>query len=220
MVASATRAETIADSIRRSIRSGVYISGERLIELALAQRLNVSQNTVRDALRILEGEGWVVKHPRHGVRVRAFTVEEAHELYVLWAAVEGLALGWAMEKLTKSGLAGLRRLLYEARKQTLGGNPRDAADALFALHTAIASLSGKAQTIDLLSSLHNRASLLDVVRQMRAPRSLHSQEARVLLYEKLLSLMENNDVEAAQQLLHYLIMSDCEELLPLLAQAV
>lgn len=192
------------------------MGGERLIEQTLAGQLNVSQNTVRDALRILEGEGWVVKTSRHGVYVRSFNPAEAEELYTLWAAVEGLALRWAMESISKAALGHLRRLIQDARKLALTGDSRGAMETLFSLHGAIVSLSGRAQTMELLASLHNRVRLLEVVRQMRAPRSPHAHQTQIILYEKLISLMEAGDAEAAQQLHHYLIMDDAATLLPLL----
>ena len=73
-----------------------------------------------------------------------------------------------------------------------------------------------AQTVEILESLHNRIYLLEIVRQMRAPRSLHSQEARLMLYEKLVSLMSLSQFDEARALLEYLIQTDCDSLLPLL----
>jgi DNA-binding GntR family transcriptional regulator len=213
---SATRAETTADTLRQAIKEGRYMGGERLIEQTLAGKLNVSQNTIRDALRILEGEGWVVKAARHGVYVRSFNKGEAEELYALWAAVEGLALAWVIQSLSKNALAHLRRLIQDARKQALMGDARAAAESLMALHATIASLSGRAQTMELLASLHNRVHLLEVLRQMRSPRSPHAQQTHIILYEKLVSLMEAGDADAARQLHEYLIMDECSTLLPLL----
>jgi DNA-binding GntR family transcriptional regulator len=192
------------------------MSGQRLVELTLAQRLNVSQNTIRDALRLLENEGWVVKEARHGVYVRSFTPSEAVELYALWTAIERLALGWAMESLTKKDLLQLRRLIQDARKQALTDDLQSAIEMLFQFHSLILEMSGKPQTAELLSSLHNRIFLLEIIRQMRAPRSLHGHEARLLLYEKLTTVMESGDVEGAQTLLEYLIAQDRDTLLPLL----
>jgi DNA-binding GntR family transcriptional regulator len=215
---SETRAETVADTLRQAIRHAEYISGERLVELTLAQQMGVSQNTVRDALRILESEGWVVKNPRRGSFVRSFSIAEAAELYALWAAVECLALRWALEGATKASLAQLRRFIQGGRKQTLKGDLPGAVEALFAFHAAIGALAGKAQTLDLLTSLHNRVYLLEIVRQLQSPRSAHAQEAQLILYEKLVSLIETRNHAAAQQLLEYLIMDDCDTLLPLLAE--
>jgi DNA-binding GntR family transcriptional regulator len=213
---SATRAATVADQIRQAIKEGHYMGGERLVEQTLAGQMTVSQNTIRDALRILEGEGWVVKMARHGVYVRSFNRVEAEELYMLWAAVEGLALRWVMQSLTKNALAQLRRLIQEARKLALMGDSPGATETLFALHASISALSGRAQTMELLTSLLNRVRLLEIVRQMRAPRSAHAHQTQIILYEKLVSLMEIGDVDAASQLHSYLVMDDCATLLPLL----
>jgi DNA-binding GntR family transcriptional regulator len=214
--AAATRASTVADQIRQAIKDGQYMGGERLIEQTFAGQMNVSQNTIRDALRILEGEGWVVKTARHGVYVRSFNRPEAEELYMLWAAVEGLALRWVIESLSKNALGHLRRLIQDARKQALMGDSQAATETLFALHASISSLSGRAQTMELLTSLLNRVRLLEIVRQMRAPRSAHAHQTQIILYEKLVSLMETGDAEAAIQLHTYLVMDDCATLLPLL----
>ncbi len=193
------------------------MSGERLVEQTLAGQMNVSQNTIRDGLRILEGEGWVVKTARHGVYVRSFNALEAEELYALWAMVECQALRWAIESLSKKGLGQLHRLIKEARTQSLTGDTDRATETLFALHKTIAELGGRTQTIELLATLHNRAYLLELIRRNRTPRSLHAYHAQLILYEKLISLMENGEVDSAVQLLNYLIMADSATLLPLLS---
>ena len=58
-----TLAESVAGALRHAIFQGAYLGGERLVELTIAQEMNVSQNTVRDALRLLEKDGLVVKRP-------------------------------------------------------------------------------------------------------------------------------------------------------------
>ncbi len=211
----ATRAEIVAEQIRQAIRAGAYVSGQRLIELQLAAKLNVSQNTIRDGLRLLETAGWVVKHSRHGVFVRSFTYDEVVELYALWQAVEGLALRWLMKSATRKDLAQLTRIIQTARKDMLEGELEESSEAIFEFHTLIGKLSGKVQTTEILGSLHNRIYLLEIIRQMRTPRSLHNHEARLLMYEKLVSLMEVSQFDEARALLEYLIQSDCDSLLPL-----
>ncbi|MBL8164536.1 MAG: GntR family transcriptional regulator [Anaerolineae bacterium] len=216
VAAGATRAEMVADRIRQAIRAGVYVSGDRLIELTLAHQMQVSQNTVRDALRLLEAEGWVVKQSRHGVYIRTFSREEVIELYALWAAVESLAVRWAIEQISKKDTTHLRRILANGQREALAGDLQTAMEAVLEFHTMIGTLSAKPQTEALLRSLHNRVSLLEVLRQMRAPRSLRAHEARLMLYEKLVSLMEAGDGDAAEELLRYLIRTEGESLISLI----
>ena len=92
---AATRAETVADQIRQAIKDGQYMGGERLIEQTLAGQMNVSQNTIRDALRIL----WRVLTPAvllfSSLRPRAV-------LYVLNESVAGAAESAANDRLPAS----------------------------------------------------------------------------------------------------------------------
>ncbi len=101
MISGPTLAESVAAAIRAGILDGKYLSGERLIELNLAKTMGVSQITVRDALRILEQEGWVTKNPRRGVYVRSFTSDAAEEVYALIRTFEGLAMEWVFDKYTR-----------------------------------------------------------------------------------------------------------------------
>jgi len=216
MVASATRAETIAERIRQAIRAGAYISGDRLVELTLARQMQVSQNTIRDALRLLEAEGWVVKHTRHGVYVRTFTRAEADELYTLRTALETVALRWVIEVVTKKDVANLRRILQNGRKDALAGDLSTAIEAVMEFHSAIVTISGRPQTIEMLHRLHNQVYLLEMMREMKNPRGLRSHEARLLLHEKLVAFIEAQDSDGAVDLLHYLIQADRDSLLPTL----
>ncbi len=214
---NATRAEAIADRLRRTILAGDYVSGERLVELTLAQKFTVSQNTIRDALRILEGEGWVVKHARRGVYVRAYTAAEAEELYILWATLEGLAVRWTVQALTKADVARLRQMVGQAQTQFERGDTRGCTDLLFAFHEAVARLSGRTQLAALLTMLHNQVRLLETLRHMRAPRNQPQQRGHFAAYERVLAAMEAGDGDAAQAYTRNLIMADSESLLPLLA---
>jgi GntR family transcriptional repressor for pyruvate dehydrogenase complex len=52
--------ELVVERIRRAIHLGTYVPGEKLPpERLLAQHLGVSRTTVREAIRVLEGEGYV-----------------------------------------------------------------------------------------------------------------------------------------------------------------
>jgi DNA-binding GntR family transcriptional regulator len=217
---TATRAEAVADTLRRAIQAGEYVSGERLVELGLAEEFNVSQNTVRDSLRILEGEGWVVKHARRGVYVRSYTADEAAELYTLWATLEGLAVQWVVEGLTRGDIARLRQLLAQAKLKLQRGDVRGSAEMLFGFHEAIWHIPHKTQTAILLHMLHNQVRLLETLRQMRIPRNLPQQAAQLAACEQALTAMDAGNASAAQQIIHDLIMADCATLLPLLAVSV
>src|SRR3989442_8138044 len=52
--------ELVVERLRRAIHIGTYMPGDRLPpERSLAEQLGVSRTTVREAIRVLEGQGYV-----------------------------------------------------------------------------------------------------------------------------------------------------------------
>jgi DNA-binding GntR family transcriptional regulator len=211
-----TRAELVAEKLRQAIRAGAYVSGERLLELNLAERLQVSQNTIRDALRMLEAQGWVVRNPRRGVYVRDFTREEAEELFALWEALEVLVLPWAIQRLTRKEQSQLEKIILGAQRDLLDGEMEESSEAIFRFHSVIRELSTLPHTVELLSTVQNRIYLLELLRQRRTQRSIGAQEQRLLLYQKWITLMATRQVAECVELARHLIRAEGQ----LLAQAL
>ena len=74
-VARASVGEQAANTLREAILRAELGPGEPLREVALADDLHVSRNTVREALRILEAERLVEYHLHRGVLVAPVRVE-------------------------------------------------------------------------------------------------------------------------------------------------
>ncbi len=203
-----TLAESVAAVLRDAIRSGEHLCGERLVELTLAHDFHVSQNTVRDALRILEREGWVVKHARRGVYVRAFNRDEAEELYALWAALEGLALRWAVHEAARGELAHLSQIIAQMEQRAHALDWPGALEAAFEFHAALVHLARRPQTAEFLFYLHNRARLLENLRELRAPRGLHGWNTCLDAYRGLLDHIGARDAVLACRALDDLLAAD------------
>ena len=88
------RPQEVYERLRALIIDGRLAPGTRLVETDVASRLGVSRTPVRGALQRLQQEGYVVDSPTlHQTRptVAPLTSEDAHELFVLVGALEGLA---------------------------------------------------------------------------------------------------------------------------------
>lgn len=196
-----TRAESIADGLRTALRQGIYLCGERLVELSLAKELDVSQNTIRDALYQLEGEGWVVKRARYGVFVRSFTREQAEEVFELLGALEPLALQILLREGTRRALAPLAELAVEARRAASLGQWQAAIERLFQFHEALGQRPQRPTTADLIHQFYNQVRLLEALRQARAPRNPRELDATVTRHETLMRHLTAGEGEAARALL-------------------
>jgi DNA-binding GntR family transcriptional regulator len=208
MSASATLAETIADALRADLRAGHIPPGERLIELALVQKYQVSQAAVRDALHLLEREGWVVSEARRGARVRSFTPESAHEVFALLAEIEGLALGWAARDHTRvTLLEALRPCLDHAHHAQRASQWAERRAALRDFHQHIAALAARPQTQTLLNTLHNQAELLTAHYERHGNPDAY-RTAQLEGYEHVFGMIKFGDPEEAQAALRTRLHAD------------
>lgn len=88
------RPQEVYERLRALIIDGRLAPGTRLVETDVASRLGVSRTPVRGALQRLQQEGYVVDSPtlqQTRPTVAPLTSEDAHELFLLVGALEGLA---------------------------------------------------------------------------------------------------------------------------------
>jgi DNA-binding GntR family transcriptional regulator len=99
--------QTVADWLAQRIITGETAPGERLTEPRIAELAGVSRSPVREALRILAGEGLVEITPRHGARVTHVGVRDATALYACRLLLEPRCAFEAVEAITPAGVAEL-----------------------------------------------------------------------------------------------------------------
>jgi DNA-binding GntR family transcriptional regulator len=104
--------ELVFEAIREAIVSGTLAPGERLMEVQLAEELGVSRTPVREAIRRLELEGYVVMVPRKGAFVASLSAKDVADVFEIRAALEGLAAELAAERITEEELEELERQLH------------------------------------------------------------------------------------------------------------
>lgn len=68
--------EVVSEALRQAIKDGVLKPGERLMEIQLAEELGVSRTPIREAIRKLELEGFVVMVPRRGTYVADISLKD------------------------------------------------------------------------------------------------------------------------------------------------
>lgn len=137
-----------ADVLREQILSGKLVPGQRLVETALANQLEVSRGTLRAALRALSHEGLIQQVAYTKWMLPEFSQVDAWELYTLRGTLEGMAARLAAEHRKADCIATLEsafdRLVaaVESQKHTR------VAEADLALHKTIVSITGHQRLID------------------------------------------------------------------------
>ena len=103
--------EVVCETLRDAIRKGKLKPGERLMESQLAEDLGVSRTPVREAIRKLELEGYVIMMPRRGTYVANLSIRDVNEVFEIRTSLDSLASGLAAERITDEELERLQRLL-------------------------------------------------------------------------------------------------------------
>ena len=101
---------SVYEFLKDKIIRGIYGPGEKLNERDIAQLANVSRTPTREALRVLEYEGFVTNVSKRGVIVKKYSPEELDTLHKMLVRLEGLAVEMAAPKLTEKDLALLEKM--------------------------------------------------------------------------------------------------------------
>jgi DNA-binding GntR family transcriptional regulator len=105
--------QLLAEQLRREIVQGVYKPGQQLVEDRLAEQYGVSRIPVREALRLLGGQGFVGTRPYAGTFVAFLTKEDAADLLEIRGALEPLAASRAAVLRNAEHLRELREILAQ-----------------------------------------------------------------------------------------------------------
>ncbi|MFC9355131.1 GntR family transcriptional regulator [Rhodococcus sp. NPDC057014] len=142
---------SLYDEMLRDITTGEFSDGERLVELALAERYGVSRTPVREALRKLEQEGLAVRGSR-GLEVKRQSLQDLLEIFQVRVPLESVAAEIAAARHDTRDEITLRRIL--ARMHELGDDSvsEQAAENL-RLHGAIWNATHNSALIDTLERL-------------------------------------------------------------------
>ncbi len=191
----------VANVIKERILKGEYHIGEKLIENQIADELKVSRTPIREALKQLEKEGLIESIPNRGSFVLGLTKRDLEDIYAVRAAVEVLAVSWAVEKITEIELSGLREAFdlmdYYSKRQ----NSDKVMELNKEFHQIIYDASGSRFLSQLLKSYQ------EYVEETRKATVYCSKNLPVILEEHrniLEAVCERNAEKAVECLSHHL----------------
>ncbi len=168
-----------------------------LDERQLAERLGVSRTPIREALAMLEQQGFVKSVPRRGISVLRKSKREVVETIQVWAALEAMAARLVIQNASDAQINQLRHIFnafHDARQPADYLSEYSVANIRF--HQTIIELTGSSvlrqTTEDIL--LHVRGiRQITISQDGRAARSIEDHRA-------IIAAMEARDVEAAERL--------------------
>ncbi len=102
---------TVYAHILNDIANAVFVSGDRLITTKLAEKYNTSINPIREALKQLQGEGFVTVSPNSGARVALFEYNTLRDVFEILQLLEPYLMAWFVEEHTAEECMELKALV-------------------------------------------------------------------------------------------------------------
>ncbi|MBO1002991.1 GntR family transcriptional regulator [Pseudogracilibacillus auburnensis] len=181
-IAKESLGELVAEQLRRSIWNREFEFGERLIESDLSEKFDVSRNTIRDALKILEYEEMVISKPRKGTYVSQFSKNDWQEIIELRSMVESFAFVKALPYLEEQHFQDLETILEQMKVQTENQNWSDLFDLDMKFHRYVLNMSGNSRVIKLYDSIQVqiRTFLLHLDKYYSSHQSFYDEQKELL----------------------------------------
>lgn len=142
--------------LRDDIMLGRRAPGSRLVERDIAAELNVSRLPVREAIRVLVGEGIVIARPRTWAVVREFTQRDIQDFAEVREAIETLIFAFAAERHDEEDLERLRAALARERAAAAAGDLIAGRAAAGEFHEVASSMAGNDMLRELVGIFTTR----------------------------------------------------------------
>lgn len=178
-----------ASALRDMILGGELQPGDRVVENQLAGVLGVSKPPLREALRILEQEGLVVRSPRRGVVVTPLTLHDVYEIFTLRHDLERLAVDLGVPCRAPERIARCREAYTALEQAATADDPAAVIERGFAFHLAVIGLAGHRRLEDSYRSLALQLRLCMAMNR-RARRSHETLVGDALRHRRILELVE------------------------------
>ncbi len=176
-----TKREIATMLLRESIIRGELAPGTHLVLEELGQKYHLSLTPIREAIPILEGEGFVVQLPHRGAVVAPMDRDEIRELYAVRCAMEGLATSEGVPRLTDQDLADMETLL--ATLEASKGGWEDFLEVDRSFHLVLYRAAGSQRWIETIQTLWQRCKryMLVAISSDQLMDFIHADHRQLLL---------------------------------------
>lgn len=160
--------DKIAGVLRRWILDGTLQPGERLIELNISRKLNVSRAPLREALWALERQGLVEIRPHHGAAVTLLSPESIREIFEIREILELHAAKKLRAHLGGKARDAMQKALEALEQAAEARDMTRFCEADFEFHKTLWKLSGNRHLAETLVAISARFFGYALIRDLPA----------------------------------------------------
>ena len=199
----------IARRLEQEVITLIHPPGSWLREEEVSARFGVSRSPVREAMRVMEADGLLLRHPRRGTQVPLMTRADLDAISACRMPLEGLASAGAAEHAPESAIARLREKAAAMAAAEQAGDTEAAFAANVAITDTLHAECGNPVLARLLSGLDKLAMRYRYASYRNLPEVLHQAVAVNLA---LAEAIARRDAPGAQKLTEGLIRANWDRL--------
>lgn len=190
--------KTLAERLLAEIMSGSLSPGERIIESRWAQHFGVAQGTIREAINLLERDGFVAKEGGRSARVINLTEKDIVQLYQMRSAVEGLAANLAAQ--AQPDFSNLQSIIDGMRRAAKAKSASNMLNWDLKFHLELCNLSGNKHLVDYAQRMLTPFFAFVRMRMIAGGRSTSAWDKDLESHQRIVDLLREGDGEMAE---HY-----------------
>lgn len=147
--------ERVYEILKKMIIDGEISPEEKIIETEYAEKFHISRTPLREAIRMLELEGYVESHSKGGVIVKNCTKEDVEEIYKIRIALEGIILEEVIKKSSQLDIKKLENIIKDTQKIMVENKNNDDVFKLFSkFNNTLYSIANMSRVEDLIKNMN------------------------------------------------------------------
>ena len=204
-------ASNIAQHLEREIIFCDVKPGARLTEEEVSLRLGISRSPVREAFRLLEGDGLLIRTQRRGVRVAPVSRADLDEVQMCRVELEGLAAAEAALHVAEADIAQLRNVLASLEGSLKRNDVRAYFSNNVAFTTQIHHASANRTLMRILNGIGKQALRYRYIAYAHVPELM---KVSLPGNRRILAAIQAHDPVAARKLTEQLIRGSWKAISP------
>lgn len=203
----------VVASIRDMIFEGELISGQRVPEKMICERLSISRTPLREALKVLASEGLLILLPNRGARVSRLTAGDIDEMFPVMGALEGLAGEIACDRIADVEIDEIRSLHYQMAVHHKRGELGDYFTLNQQIHQKILAATGNTVLADMYATLAARIRMA----RFRANFSQSRWDQAMAEHENILNALADRNAPELARVLKSHLKNTCDSVKKIIA---
>lgn len=191
-----TSVRDIVETLEKEIVQGYLKPNERMVETEISKRFSVSRTPIREAMRILESNGYITFAPHRGWKVKEVSIDEVKEAYVVRAHLASLSTELGCQNLNDKDLNLLEKIVKDMKLAVRSANVAEYFTLNIKFHDIIETAGGNGTLSRIMESLDKmtyRYRFLSLSLHGRLTQSLEE-------HAKIMEALKKKDHEAAAQI--------------------